>query len=178
MPARKILLTSALTTILIAATAVAQQPQHLFFRVMLGPQFTAPVSGRLLIFLKQGTGDKEIDVNPFLPSSVSIAAEELYHWTPGTPIDIDTDELAFPSGFSNLKAGDYEAQAVLDVNHNYNYSGRSEGDLVSDVVPLKTWSSGQGAEPEFTLTSDDPARSPRPSLSEAQQKTADAATHL
>jgi hypothetical protein len=165
MPDHKFLL-PVLAAFLFATNAFAQQPQHLFFRVTLGPQFTAPVSGRLLIFLKQGSGDKEVDVNPFLPSSVSIAAKELYYWTPGTPIDIDTDALAFPSDFSNLKAGDYEAQAVLDVNHNYNYSGRSEGDLLSEVLPLKSWNPGQGSEPAFTLTNVVPMRTPRPSLSD------------
>src|SRR5271170_8166943 len=96
MLARKLYL-HFLAAFLFVTTVFAQQPQHLFFRVTLGPQFTAPVSGRLLIFLKEGTGDKEIDGNPFLPSSVTIAAKELYYWTPATPIDNDTDELAFPS---------------------------------------------------------------------------------
>jgi len=178
MNARKIILLF-IAAIFCLSPAHAQQPQHLFFRVNLGPEITAPVSGRLLIFLKEGSGSKEVDTNPFLPAAVSIAANELYYWKPGTPVDIDTDDLAFPAGFSGLKSGDYEAQAVLDVNHDYNYSGRTEGDLLSDVVPLKSWTPGQGAEPELTLTSVVPARTPPPSkLSEEQQKAADAATHL
>lgn len=160
------------------SSAIAQQPQHLFFRVTLGPQITASVSGRLLVFLKQGTDGKDIDVNPFLPTSVSITAKELYYWRPGTSVDIDTDDLAFPAGFSNLKPGDYEAQAVLDVNHSYNYGGRSEGDLVSEVTPLKSWTPGQGAEPQITLTSVVPAGTPPTRLSPEQQKAADAAAHL
>ena len=39
-----------------AFTAAAQQqsfPQHLFFRVTLGPQFSSPVSGRLLLFVSR-----------------------------------------------------------------------------------------------------------------------------
>ena len=116
MPDRKFYL-PLLAAFLFAVTALAQQPQHLFFRVTLGPQFTAPVSGRLLIFLKEGTGDKEIDVNPFLPSSVSIAAKEVYYWKPGVPHGHRHRQLAFPKGFSNLKAGDYQVQAVLDTDH-------------------------------------------------------------
>ena len=177
MYVRKSLLLFLVSALCVTA-AFAQQPQHLFFRVNLGPQITAPVSGRLLVFLKQGTDGKDIDVNPFLPTSVSIAAKELYYWKPGAPVDIDTDELAFPAGFSGLQPGDYEAQAVLDVNHNYNYSGRSEGDLVSSVVALKSWTPGQGAEPELTLSSVVPARTPQSNPSEAQQKAADAASHL
>jgi Putative esterase len=177
MHARKCLL-PLFVVLLFTSAALAQEPQHLFFRVTLGPQITAPVSGRLLIFLKEGSGDKEIDANPFQPSSVSIAAKEIYYWKPGTEIDIDTDELAFPAGFSGLKSGDYDTQAVLDVNHNYNYSGRSEGDLVSDVVTLKSWIPGQGAEPALTLSSIVPARKPGSQLSEMQLKAADAAAHL
>lgn len=166
-----------LVVLLLISCAAAQQPQHLFFHVKLGPKVDAPVSGRLLIFLKQGAGDKEIDVNPFLPSSVSIAAKEVYFWKPGTTVDIDTDDLAFPAGFSTLNASDYEAQAVLDVNHNYNYSGRSAGDLISDVVPLKSWTPGQGAEPDFALSSLVPERTPRTQLSPDQLKAADFAAH-
>ena len=177
MPGRKIVL-PLLIAILCLSSGFAQQPQHLFFRATLGPQFTAPVSGRLLIFLKQGAGDKEIDVNSFLPSSVSIAAKELYYWKPGIAVDIDTDELAFPAGFSALRPGDYEAQAVLDVNHNYNYSGRSAGDLVSGVVQLTSWTPGQGREPEFTLNSVVAERTPRTQLSADEQKAANGATHL
>jgi hypothetical protein len=164
--------------LLFVPAVFSQQPQHLFFRVTLGPQLTAPVSGRLLIFLKEGTGAKEVDANPFQPSDVSIAAKELYYWKPGTSVDIDTDELAFPAGFSALKPGNYDAQAVLDVNHNYNYSGRSAGDLVSDVVSLRSWTPGQGSTPDVTLSSVVPERTPRRQLSPEKHKAAEAAAHL
>jgi hypothetical protein len=167
-----------LVVFLLISSAAAQQPQHLFFRVKLGPQLNAPVSGRLLIFLKQGAADKEVDVNPFLPSSVSIAAKEIYFWKPGTAVDIDTDDLAFPAGFSTLPSGDYEVQAVLDINHNYNYSGRSAGELVSDVIPLKYWTPGQTPEPEIILTTVVPDRTPRSQLPSEQQKAAEAAAQL
>jgi hypothetical protein len=166
-----------LAFVLLIASAAAQQP-NLFFSVKLGPQVDAPVSGRLLIFLKKGIGDKEIDANPFQPSSVSIAAKEIYFWKPGTAVDLDTDELAFPAEFSTLPSGDYEVQAVLDVNHNYNYAGRSSGDLISDVVTLKSWTPGQGSEPEIALSTVVTERTPRPQLSPVQQKAADAAAHL
>src|SRR5215469_12687089 len=159
-----------LAVLLLVSSAAAQQPQPLLFRVKLGSQVEAPVSGRLLIFLKQGTGEKEVDVNPFLPSSVSIAAKEIYFWKLGTAVDLDTDELAFPGGFSSLPYGDYEVQAVLDVSHSYNYSGRSAGDLISDVVPLKSWAPGQGAEPEITLSTVVPDRTPPSRLPPKQAK--------
>lgn len=64
---------------------------------------------------------------------------------------------------SSLKPGDYQAQAVLDVNHTYAYDGRKAGDLVSDVVSLAAFTPGQGSEPEFTLSQAVPER---PSSSE------------
>jgi hypothetical protein len=142
--------------------ALAQQPQHLFFRVTVGPKITAPVSGRLLIFLTTGTGAKEVDENPLAPPAVYVAAKEVSDLAAGASVDVDTDDIAFPSGFSSLKPGDYQAQAVLDVNHNYTYGGRSAGDLVSDVVSLASFAPGQGVEPVFTLSDVVPGRPSRP----------------
>jgi len=147
-----------LATVLFAATVLAQQPQHLFFRVTLDPQATAPASGRLLVFLAPGTGAKEVDMNQFQPSAVYVAAKEVPYLKPGEAVDIDTGDLAFPAAFSSAKPGDYQAQAVLDVNHSYSYGGRSEDDLISDVVTLKTWTPGEGSEPSFVLTNKVPAR--------------------
>lgn len=145
------------------AVSYAQQPQHLFFRVTLGSQFTVPVSGRAILFLTVGTGAKAVDENPFRPTDVYVAAKEVSALNPGGSVDIDTDDLAFPEGFSSLKPGDYQAQAVLDVGHTYDYSGRAPGDLISDVVPLKDFAPGQGSEPDIELTSLVPAR-PAPKL--------------
>src|SRR5580704_18778573 len=156
---RKLLL--SLTLLLCSLAALAQEPQHLFFRVTVGPKFTTPVSGRMLIFLTAGTGAKQVDENPFAPTAVYVAAKEVSDLAAGASVDVDTDDVAFPAGFSSLKPGDYQAQAVLDVNHDYNYGGRSAGDLVSDVVSLASFSPGQGAEPAFTLSDVVPARPSR-----------------
>jgi hypothetical protein len=183
MPVRKFYLLPALlavfTALISVAAALAQQPQHLFFRVTLGPQFTAPVSGRMLIFLEQGTGAKEVDVSLFKPTAVYVAAKEVSHLAPGSAIDIDTDDIAFPSGFSSLKLGDYQAQAVLDTGHTYDYGGREPGDLISDVIPLRNWVPGQGAavpgtaitEPALTLNATVPQAAPR-IFTDAQQSAA------
>jgi len=151
-----------LTLLVFSIAAIAQQPRHLFFRVTLGSQFTRPVSGRLLIFLAAGTGAKQVDENPFSPSAVYVAARDVSDVSAGNSVEIDTDELAFPAGFSSLKPGDYQAQAVLDVNHSYNYNGRAAGDLVSDVVSLASYTPGQGPEPTFTLATVSSGRPLRP----------------
>ncbi|HEY2472257.1 MAG TPA: alpha/beta hydrolase-fold protein [Terracidiphilus sp.] len=158
-----------LLAITVCSFAAAQAPQHLFYRVTVGSQFTTPVSGRLLIFLKAGTGSKEVDENPFAPSAVYVAAKEVGDLRAGESVDVDTDDLAFPAAFSTLKPGDYEAQAVLDVHHGYNYDGREAGDLVSEVVPLTSYAPGVGAEPLFTLNAVAPGRPSRPMDPDAEK---------
>ncbi len=137
---------------LVCLPAFAQQPQHLFFRVTLGPQFSAPVSGRVLIFLSAGSGAKSIDENPFRPTAVYVAAKEVSGLKSGESVDVDTDSVAYPSGFSSLQPGDYQAQAVLDQNHSYSYDGRGSGDLISEVLPLPSFKPGFSAIPVLTLT--------------------------
>ncbi|MGA9584150.1 MAG: hypothetical protein WBQ95_02420, partial [Terracidiphilus sp.] len=65
----------SLALVLCSLAALAQQPQHLFFRVTVGSNFTAPVSGRMLVFLTAGTGAKQVDENPFAPTAVYVAAK-------------------------------------------------------------------------------------------------------
>ena len=126
-------------------------PAHIFFRVQVAQSVGAPVSGRLLLFLKQGSGDKEVDVSEFRPADTWVAAREVHDIAPGATVEIDADETAYPKPFSALAAGTYEAQAVLDVNHTANYGGRSPADWISNVVDLAAWTPGTGAEPVITL---------------------------
>ena len=124
---------------------------HRFFHVQLGAASTQPTSGCLLLFAieaktaeaeaKAASDGKssvvdEVDANPFRATETSVAAREVSRWMPEQSIDIDVDRLAFPAGWSQLPAGDYYVQAVLDVDHSYNYIGRGVGDLVSEVVKI------------------------------------------
>jgi dipeptidyl aminopeptidase/acylaminoacyl peptidase len=72
-----------------------------------------------------------------------------------------------------LPAGDYFVQAVLDVNHDYNYRGRSPGDLLSKVVQVHLPSNGA---PGLTLVDVVPAR--QPWLIPARYKSQTTAKHL
>jgi hypothetical protein len=124
-------------------------PTQSFFHIQLGTSSTQPTAGRLLLFAidakaaeaaarseSAGKSDKvdEVDSNPFHPTQTAVAAREVTRWEPGQIIDIDADRIAFPRGYSQLPPGDYLMQAVLDVDHSYNYTGRGAGDLVSEVV--------------------------------------------
>lgn len=145
---------------------------HRFFHVQLGAASTQPTSGRLLLFAinaktaeaaakadPEGKSGKveEVDANPFRATETSVAAREVGAWKPGQVIDIDADQLAFPAAYSQLPPGDYLVQAVLDVDHSYNYTGRDAGDLVSDVVEVHLPATDI---PSLTLTRAQPARDP------------------
>lgn len=85
-----------------------------------------------------------VDVDLLNPKAVEIAAQEIPHIAPGETVAVDADVLAFPHPFSQLKAGRYAVQAVLDVDHeyNYNFSDRRGGDLVSAVTEMSLPSGG------------------------------------
>ncbi len=139
--------------LLLGGNAVARQPtaapittpNHDFFHIQLGAHETTATSGRLLLFAidakdaeaatKDGKVD-DVDTSPFFPTQTSVAAREVSRLVPGQVIDIDADHTAFPAGWSSLPPGDYYVQAVLDVNHDYNYTGRGAGDLISSVVKM------------------------------------------
>nr|WP_082879050.1 alpha/beta hydrolase-fold protein [Luteibacter rhizovicinus] len=138
---------------------------HRIVRITLDGATDKGTSGRLLLFAapaavaREAAKDgkvEEVDTNPFQPKAVSVAAREVSWIAPGQSVDLDTDGEAFPDGFSSLPPGDYLVQAVLDVGHDYNYSGRHGGDLVSEVTPVKP--TAGGSLPALKLTRTVPAR--------------------
>ncbi len=124
---------------------------RVFFRVRAASSIGAPVNGRLLIFVKRGSGDREVSASEFQMQDTWVAAREVRNLAPGGAVELDADEIAFPKPFSAMAAGDYEAQAVLDVDSSYNYSGRGPEDWISGVLSLGHWKPGSGAEPVLTL---------------------------
>jgi S-formylglutathione hydrolase FrmB len=146
----------ALVTASVAAAQSSGVPAHLFFRVTLGPQFQQPVSGRLLLFVSPGHGDKRVDMDMMSPAKTYIAAREVPWLAPGQSIEIDADNVAFPAPLSTATQGDYEAQVVLDVAHTYAYGGRAPGDLESEVALLPGWDPRHQQPPELTLSKSEP----------------------
>src|ERR1700679_4359670 len=91
--------TDAILSCAAAFRAAAQQqsfPQHLFFRVSLGPQFSSPVSGRLLLFISPGHGDKAVDIDMMAPTKTYVAAKEVSYLGPGETVSVDADDIVFP----------------------------------------------------------------------------------
>ncbi|HUB88283.1 MAG TPA: alpha/beta hydrolase-fold protein [Dyella sp.] len=169
MRSRPFVLVALLSLGLLAACSQPAAPvasAHRFFHIQLASQETQPVSGRLLLFAQDANVAKadakdgkvtEVDANPFHPTQVAIAAQEVDRLAPGQTIDIDADMRAFPDAWSKLPAGDYVVQAVLDVHHNYNYLGRDAGDLISAVQTVHLPATGI---PTITLDATVPAQDP------------------
>ncbi len=140
-----------LAAVIPCAAQPDSQAAHTFFRVQAAPALAAPVSGRLLIFLKHGSGDSAVDNDEMHPTGTWVCAGEVRDLKPGDTVEVDADRSAFPQPFSELDPGVYEAQAVLDVDHDYNYHGRTTEDWISPVVTLAGWHPGAEAEPELVL---------------------------
>jgi enterochelin esterase-like enzyme len=97
-------------------------------------------SGRLLVFAEPATATNAatdvVDVDD-PDAKVAVAGLDVSDFGPDRRATIDTNDVAFPTGFVSLPPGDYRVQAVLDRDGDYNYGGRGAGDLVSKVVTVR-----------------------------------------
>ncbi|MES3024661.1 MAG: alpha/beta hydrolase-fold protein [Pseudomonadota bacterium] len=178
-------------TLVWACTASAQTaplPGKQLINIQLEPTASA-TRGRLLVFAREAKAAEaevlekskgkssqvtEVDANPFEATATTVTARELSLLNPGQSVAINGDEIVFPKPYSQLPPGDYYVQAVLDVNHNYGYLGRSAGDWVSEVVKLRLPAT---EAPSIQLTRILPDEDPwtRASASAAARKALDAA---
>jgi hypothetical protein len=97
-----------LTAAIPALAQTSTQPRHVHFTVQAPSGIPAPIGGRLLIFLKAGTGDKAVDSIQLNPSSTWVGAREVQSLSAGASVDIDPDaeDIASPSPFASIPAGD------------------------------------------------------------------------
>ncbi len=129
------------------------------FRITASSSLPGPVSGRLLLFMKQGSGDKEVDIEEFHPADTWVTAREVHDLAPGASVEIDADTLAYPQAFRQAPAGSWEVQAVLDPDHSYNYDGRDAEDWESSVT-MVALPATTAIEPTLTIDHH-PAPAPR-----------------
>ncbi|HZQ93093.1 MAG TPA: alpha/beta hydrolase-fold protein [Terriglobales bacterium] len=129
----------------------APPPIHL--RVRLSPELARDdASGRLIVFLSsQKEPRKELSQEEGKEAkSVWITSQEV-RLSPGQEIEIGPNAPAFPAPLNTAPPGDYQAMALLDVNHHYAYNGAHPGDLRSVVVPLPGFTPAGGTV-ALTLT--------------------------
>jgi len=134
---------TAVTALLLALGASPAHPRsaspaihHLLVRATLSRQkFHGAVSGRMIVVLAKGTGKKRLELG-MVQQDTWIAAREVDGLTPGGSVEVDADQIAFPTGFSQAPPGDYQLQAFLDEDHSYAYNGVGPGDLFSEPLTL------------------------------------------
>ncbi|MDB5691269.1 MAG: enterochelin esterase [Alphaproteobacteria bacterium] len=153
----------------IAAIPAAALTAPVEIPVSLGPAIRGAVSGRLIVFaapVQPGTkADEPLDASPFNPTGTAVAAREVGALAPGETAIVDAETDTFPAPFSALPPGRYRFQAVLDRNHDYNYGGRGEGDIVSRVAEATL----PGPPPALVLTDILPADDPDATVAAAPE---------
>ncbi|OAN58438.1 alpha/beta hydrolase-fold protein [Sphingomonas sp. TDK1] len=145
--------------------AAAPGPDPISVPVAVAPALGAHFSGRLIVFVEKTpdspSPDSPIDFSPFQPSGATLAAREVIDLQPGRIASVDGETDVFPAPISTLPAGRYRAQVILDRDHDYNYSGRGPGDLVSKTVTFSL----PGKIPVLTLDEElRPAKDDGPDL--------------
>jgi S-formylglutathione hydrolase FrmB len=145
---------SLLAVVALAVVCMAQTaPAPIHIRVRLAPELgKASASGRLIVFLSAGKEPKQelSQAEGKEVRSVWITAQEV-RLEPGQEIEIGPNAPTFPNPLNTAPAGDYQAMALLDVNHHYAYNGAHPGDLRSAVVPLAGFTPAGGTV-ALTLT--------------------------
>lgn len=151
-----------------AAAQISTDCRHARFRVSLSSTFgNQPLDGRLIILLSnQKAPAKVIEMGLGRDDfRVWTAAGEVSSLLPGNSVEIDPDVLAYPEPWSHAPTGNYQAMAVLDVNHNYPYGGIEPGDLRSAVVPLTNFNPADPQVVELSLAERIPDRQSAPPAS-------------
>lgn len=153
---------STILWILSLTAATAATPPRTILHITLPASAPGAQAGRLLVFAQPAEGNTPpalVDAPEFSEKQGVVAAQEIDGLTPGGAVDMDADTTAYPAGFSALKPGTYDVQAVLDTRHDYAYHGRAQGDLTSDVMRI-TIGAAPASWPALALSHGVPAADP------------------
>jgi hypothetical protein len=86
---------------------------------------SGPVTGRLILILAiKGEPEPRLAVSPNGPALIGLDIDQLQ---PNQPVTIDASALGFPKSLAELPAGDYFAQAIINV---YTQVHRSDGHAI------------------------------------------------
>src|SRR5262249_29844909 len=102
-----------LFAVLLSASGVAHSVTPRFEISFSGAAHAAPITGRLVLFL---TKSAQPEPRMLLsPRGAAMFAIDLDQLRPGQTAVIDNTSLGFPTSLAELPAGDYYAQAVINV---------------------------------------------------------------
>ncbi len=124
--------------ILLSLAQRAAAADSIAFGVTLDPSAAhQPVTGRLFVFLQRGDSlspnhDPRLGPDWFHPEPFfGIDVEQM---GPGETRVVDNSADGFPGKVSDVPAGKYRAQALLDINLDDPHHGNADGNLYSDIV--------------------------------------------
>ena len=147
--------------LVLAFCSVVCSAGPLRFRVTLAPgAASAPVSGRLLVFMTDQAAPRERLSIGFVPGKVWVAAREIESIAPGQTLEFDPDVSAYPRPFSEARPANYQFMALLDRNHDYVLRGQRGGDLYGPVVRRLSFDPRRAAPVALALTKVDDEREP------------------
>lgn len=134
-------------TLGIAAPAAAQTPR---FEIGVDPAVhQGPLTGRLIVILtRSAQPEPRLTFSPLGPAMFGVDLEQL---APGRAAVVDQSALGYPMAMSALPAGEYYAQALVNV---YTQVKRSDGhtiwvrinDGTQDVMPIAAGNLYSGVE--------------------------------
>lgn len=136
----------AMAGLVVSTMALAGTP----LRVQL-PADAPAASGRLLVNIQPAADAEQaaregkvtqVRISPWGGATGTLAGMEVPRLAPGQPLVVDADTHAWPAGLSQLPAGDYYVQAVLDTGRDNGY-GDAGNDIASQPVKLRL---GPGAD--------------------------------
>ncbi len=102
-------------------------------------QFTAdvhekPFTGRVFVLLgRAGGGQPRLAMENWFNPCI-ILAKDVRDWKPGDALSFEGDLHAYPHGFDQLKPGEYQVQALMDLDQGQREIGRGPGNLFSRAV--------------------------------------------
>lgn len=141
----------------------AVHSQHLRFRITLDQKAsTEPVSGRLIVFMAEGTRSADV-IRPPLGSDVRkvwITSKEIRDLHLGDAVEVQSDASSFPGPLWSAPVGDYQLMALLDVNHQAAYRAFRPGDFVSQLITVKGFNPGATSALSLSLA----RKLPEPSI--------------
>lgn len=141
-PSLRSLLLTVLLCVLPSVQACADQAAEPL-RVEI-PSGGAAASGRLLVNLQPaGVAERNardgvvraVSMSPFGGVTGTIIGMDVAWLAPGQPLVVDASAQSYPTALSELPAGEYYIQAVLDTARDNNYGGSSD-DIASKPMKI------------------------------------------
>ena len=134
---------TATLAVLLLITVIPREAQATRFEITFTPDVrTEPISARVYVMLSPivaGGGGNRLEprFGPDWFRPRPFFAVNAKGWKPGESIEIGDDAMGFPGPLATLEPGEYQAQAVIRLNHDTHRIGDGEGNAFGPVLEIK-----------------------------------------